>query len=81
MSDPAPLRNEGRILLTKGDLCAPWHKTRQSPKKAPNFREYAKGEVRRIPFSRTSENPIQAKFEGRTSTRLLDIALYARRIP
>src|ERR671912_1969446 len=30
---PAPLRNEGSILLTEGDVCAPWHKTHQSPKK------------------------------------------------
>jgi hypothetical protein len=34
-----------------------------------------------IGATRTSENLPQAKFEGRTSTRLLDIALYARRIP
>src|SRR5215207_4008645 len=30
---PAPLRNEGSILLTEGDVCAPWHKVRQSTKK------------------------------------------------
>src|SRR5215210_1156315 len=46
---PAPLRNEGSILLTEGDVCAPWHKTRQSPKKAPNFRELRKAEVRLSP--------------------------------
>src|SRR5918993_3870956 len=32
---PAPLRNEGSILLTEGDVCAPWHKTPQSTKEAP----------------------------------------------
>src|SRR5215207_6234888 len=30
---PAPLRNEGSILLTEGDVCPPWHKVRQSTKK------------------------------------------------
>src|ERR687893_3032488 len=38
---PAPLRNEGSILLTEGDVYAPWHKTRQSTKEAPtDFAEY-----------------------------------------
>jgi len=31
-------RGEGSILLPEGDGCAPWHKTRQSTKGAPNFR-------------------------------------------
>jgi hypothetical protein len=38
---PAPLRNEGSILLTEGDVYAPWHKTRQSTKEAPtDFAEF-----------------------------------------
>ena len=55
---PAPLRNEGSILLSEGDVCAPWHKTRQSPKKAPNFRELRKSEVqlRRLHLLSTSVN-------------------------
>src|SRR5215210_5180589 len=37
---PAPLRNEGSISLSEGDVYAPWHKTRQSTKNAPNFRDF-----------------------------------------
>src|SRR5215216_3365129 len=29
---PAPLPNEGTILLIGGDVCAPWHKARHSTK-------------------------------------------------
>src|SRR5215208_7088648 len=43
---PAPLRNEGSIPLSEGDVCAPWHKTRQSTKEAPNFRESPECELR-----------------------------------
>src|SRR5215216_6305674 len=43
---PAPLRNEGTILLIGGDVCAPWHKVRQSTKKR----------------LRTSQNPQNANF-------------------
>src|SRR5215213_5308933 len=61
---PAPLRNEGSILLCEGSVCAPWHKARQSTKEAPNFRELRYGEVRRIPIPRTSVNKGKMK-EGR----------------
>src|SRR5215203_1164370 len=37
---PAPLRNESSILLCEGDVCARWHKVRQSTKEAPNFVEF-----------------------------------------
>jgi hypothetical protein len=38
---PALLRNGRSILLSEGDVCAPWHKTRQSTKEAPtDFAEY-----------------------------------------
>src|SRR5215211_1115777 len=33
-------RNEASILLCEGDVCALWHKGRQSTKEAPNFREF-----------------------------------------
>src|SRR5215213_11660720 len=51
---PAPLRNEGSILLAEGDICAPWHKMCQNIKGAPNFRESLIDEVRpvRSPWSR-----------------------------
>src|SRR5215217_646947 len=51
-------RNEASILLCEGDVCALWHKGRQSTKEAPNFRESPKGEVRRIPCLRSSVCPI-----------------------
>ncbi len=38
-------------------------------------------DIAETPADRSSENSAQAKFEGRTSARLLDIALYARCIP
>src|SRR5215210_8590998 len=41
----APLRNEGSILLTEGDVCALWHKAYHSTKEAPNFRELRLGDV------------------------------------
>ena len=41
-------RDEGSILLPEGDVCTPWHKTRQSTKEAPNFRERRKSEVRGV---------------------------------
>src|SRR5215208_2231836 len=63
-SCPAPSRgvswprNEGSLLLCGGDVCAPWHKTRQSTKNAPNFLEIRDREVRRNREIRssTSEN-------------------------
>src|SRR5215217_3658585 len=55
---PAPLRNEGSIPLSEGDVCAPWHKTRQSTKEAPNFRESPKGEVRRINLPRSTVHTV-----------------------
>src|SRR5215210_358994 len=42
----APLRNEGSISLSEGDVCAPWHKACHSTKNAPNFLERRKAEVR-----------------------------------
>jgi hypothetical protein len=64
-SCPAPSRgvngprNEGSILLCEGGLCAPWHKSRQSTKEAPNFVELRQHEVRRIPLPRTPVNSLK----------------------
>src|SRR5215217_2621248 len=44
--------NECSLLLCEGSVCAPWHKTLQSTKKAPNFGELRQHEVRRIPILR-----------------------------
>ena len=49
-------RNEGSILLCEESVCALGHKTRQSTKEAPNFREHRQHEVRRIPLLSTSVN-------------------------
>ena len=38
--------------MSKGDVCAPWHKTRQNTKNAPNFLELRQREVRRTLPSR-----------------------------
>jgi len=48
------LYNEGSLLLCEEDVCAPWHKTHQSTKKAP--------ELPRIPKRRSSQNAQKAKF-------------------
>jgi hypothetical protein len=40
-------RNEGSILLSWANVYAPWHKTRENTKKAPNFSERRQHEVRR----------------------------------
>src|SRR5215204_2311112 len=50
----ALLRNEGSILLTEGDVCAPWYKTPQGTKEAPNFRELRACELRRMHLLRAS---------------------------
>jgi hypothetical protein len=57
-------RNEASILLCEGSVCALGHKARQSTKEAPNFREYPKGEVRRIHIPRTRVN--KGKKKGRS---------------
>src|SRR5215213_8574000 len=41
----APLRNEGSISLSEGNICASWHKACHSTKEAPNFLELRKAEV------------------------------------
>jgi hypothetical protein len=38
-------RNRRSILLSKGSVCAPWHKTHRDTKGVPNFGELRKGEV------------------------------------
>src|SRR5215217_565068 len=43
---PAPLRNEGSIPLSGGDVCAPEQCVLQSTKEAPNFRESPERELR-----------------------------------
>jgi hypothetical protein len=52
----ALLRNEGSILLSERDVCAPSHETRQSTKEAPNFPELREGEVRLAPYSSTTNS-------------------------
>ena len=49
-------------------------------RRCASFRESDTRELRRTPSTRSSGDSTRAKFEGRTSTRLLDIALYALRI-
>jgi hypothetical protein len=46
---PAVLHNKGSLLLCEASVCAPWHKTPQSTKKAPNFGELRVCELPRIP--------------------------------
>src|SRR5215212_7421809 len=53
-------RNEVSILLSKRNVCAPWHKTRQSTKEAPNFLELRQRELRRIPLLGTRVNRARA---------------------
>jgi hypothetical protein len=49
---PAALFNKGSLLLCEWSVCAPWHKTPQSTKEAPNFVEFVFHEVRELASSR-----------------------------
>src|ERR671910_43497 len=56
------LFNKGSLLLCEWSVCAPWHKTPQSTKKAPNFGELRVRELPRIPKRRSSQNASSKKF-------------------
>jgi hypothetical protein len=50
-------RDECSILASEGDVCAPWHKARQSTKNAPNFLELRSREVRATLWMRMGDLP------------------------